>query len=84
MAKAHAKQVADEYVRLGWSLGHEFPGSGDDEPYEYCLEWLREGEPVSVDWSKVRDRHTVAEQSGSSEPRDDIPFPGSAPEPQGR
>lgn len=84
MAKAHSKQVADEYQRLAWSLRHEFRGPGDGEAYEYFFEWLREGEPVSVDWSKFRDRHTGAEQTGSSEPRDDIPLPSAAPEALGR
>jgi hypothetical protein len=52
MAKAHSKQVADEYLRLGWTLRTEFRVEGDEEPYEYFFEWLREDEPVSIDWSK--------------------------------
>jgi hypothetical protein len=56
MAKAHSKLVADEYVRLGWTLRREFQEPGDDEPYEYLLEWLREGDPMSIDFSKFTER----------------------------
>ena len=54
-AKAHSKRVADEYLRLGWTLRHEFHVEPDEEPYEYFFEWDKEGEPVSPDWSKLGD-----------------------------
>ena len=38
MAKAHSIQHANEYVRLGWTLKHEFQAAGDVEPYEYYFE----------------------------------------------
>ena len=60
MAKAHSKQVADEYLRLGWTLRTEFRAEGDDEPYEYFFEWLREDKPVSIDWSKFTHGHNAA------------------------
>jgi len=56
MAKAHSKLVADEYVRLGWTLRREFQEPGDDEPYEYLLEWLRQGDPMTIDFSKFTER----------------------------
>lgn len=59
MAKAHSKQVADEYLRLGWTLRREFRNPADAEPYEYFFEWLREDEPVSIDWSRFRDGHNA-------------------------
>lgn len=56
LAKAHSKRVADEYIRLGWTVRDQFFAEGVDEPYEYLLEWKREGEPVSVDWDEFRKR----------------------------
>jgi hypothetical protein len=60
MAKAHSKQVADEYLRLGWTLRTQFRETDNDERYEYFFEWLREDDPVSIDWSKFRDGHKAA------------------------
>ena len=60
MAKAHAKRVADEYLRLGWTLCTEFRAPGGIEPYEYLFEWLREDEPASIDWSKFRGENHAA------------------------
>jgi hypothetical protein len=45
-AKVHSQVRADEYQRLGWILRKEFRDQVDEEPYEYLLEWAREGEPV--------------------------------------
>ena len=44
--KAHSKTVADELLRLGWTLSNEFREPGDKEPYEYLFEWLRVDAPV--------------------------------------
>jgi hypothetical protein len=44
-AKAHSQLVADEYVRLGWTLRKELREPEDDEPYEYLFEWCNEDEP---------------------------------------
>jgi hypothetical protein len=49
LAKVHSKALADEYVRLGWTLRKELRAPGLGEPYEYLLEWLREGEPPDMD-----------------------------------
>jgi hypothetical protein len=46
LGKAHSAQMAEEFVRLGWPLKHEFRADGDDEPYEYVFEWLADGEAV--------------------------------------
>lgn len=50
MAKAHSKQVAEEYLRLGWTLEKEFYTEGAEEPYEYLLVWNGIEEPPQVDW----------------------------------
>ncbi len=60
MAKAHSKKVAEEYLRLGWTLRTEFRGPGDNEPCEYFFEWLQEDEPVSIDWNKFCDGDNAA------------------------
>jgi hypothetical protein len=44
-AKACSQKIADEYVRLGWTLRHEFRVPGDNQPYEYLLEWRQGTEP---------------------------------------
>jgi hypothetical protein len=31
--------MAEEFIRLRWTLKQEFRANGDDEPYEYMLEW---------------------------------------------
>jgi len=46
LAKAHSSLIADLYVQAGWTIKTEFRVAGDDEPYEYLLEWPYEGEPV--------------------------------------
>ena len=56
MAKAHSKLVADEYIRLGWTLRHKFYGRGDVEPYEYFFVWEGPGEPVGIDWKEFAAR----------------------------
>ena len=38
----HARQDADLYVKLGWTLTH----ASDARPQEYVLEWQGLGEPV--------------------------------------
>jgi hypothetical protein len=51
--KAHAKVIADELMRVGWTLRHEFRADGSEEPYEYIFEWIGAGEPVAIDPSKL-------------------------------
>jgi hypothetical protein len=46
LAKAHSAQMAEEYIRLGWLLRHEFRANGDDELYEYLFEWQAEGDAI--------------------------------------
>ena len=52
MTKAHSQLVADEYLRLGWTLHSEFHAEGDNEPYEYLLVWNHAEEPPAIDWDK--------------------------------
>jgi hypothetical protein len=49
-AKAHSKLVANEYLRLGWTLRRKFYAKGDEEPYEYFFSWDGDGDPVGIDW----------------------------------
>jgi hypothetical protein len=56
IAKAHSKLVADEYLRLGWTLRHQFIARGDEEPYEYFFSWDKEGDPVNIDWAEFSRR----------------------------
>jgi hypothetical protein len=56
LAKAHSKLVADEYLRLGWTLRHQFYEKGDGEPYEYLFAWVGEGDPVGIDWAEFSRR----------------------------
>jgi len=60
MAKAHSKQVADEYLRLGWTLCSESRVPGYDEPAEYYFEWQRTDEPISIDWIEFNRKHEPA------------------------
>jgi hypothetical protein len=53
MAKAHSRPVADEYLRLGWTLQSEFYAEGDEEPSEYLLTWDHSEEPLSIDWESL-------------------------------
>jgi hypothetical protein len=53
IAKAHSSFVAGIYLRLGWTLVHEFFVEGDDEPYEYLLKWDRPEEPPDIDWGAL-------------------------------
>ena len=46
LGKCHSAQMAEEFIRLGWTLKHEFYANGDDEPYEYLFEWCAAGEPI--------------------------------------
>jgi hypothetical protein len=46
LAKAHSRRLADEYVRLGWTLQKEFYAEGGNEPCEYLLVWNRPGRPA--------------------------------------
>lgn len=55
LGKAHSTQLANEYIRLGWTLKYEFRAEGDSEPYEYVFEWNGPGEaaypsPQSSEW----------------------------------
>jgi len=46
LAKADSSVIADLYVKAGWVVRTEFRVAGDDEPYEYILEWPSDGDPV--------------------------------------
>ena len=39
--------MAEEFIRVGWTLKREFYAEGDDEPCEYFFEWQGLGDPVS-------------------------------------
>lgn len=56
MAKAHSRQVAEEYLRLGWTLEKEFYTEGVEEPTEYLLTWKSSEEPPEVDWENFRSK----------------------------
>ena len=45
-AKAHSQQMADEYLRLGWFLTHEFRAAEGEEPYEFVFVWRELGQPA--------------------------------------
>jgi hypothetical protein len=48
LGKAHSKMHADEYLRLGWTLKHEFfAEEAPEEPYEYIFSWDRDTDPIS-------------------------------------
>lgn len=49
-AKLHSKQVADEYVALGWRVTNEFWTAGYEEPYEIIVVWPGPGEPMWPEW----------------------------------
>jgi len=51
MVKAHSRLVADEYIRLGWTLQKEFYADGSEEPYEYFFVWNHAEEPAHIDWA---------------------------------
>ena len=53
LAKVHSKALADEYVRLGWTMRKELRTPGLGEPYEYLLEWLHQGEPPAIGQRKL-------------------------------
>ena len=44
-AKVHSQALAAEYVRRGWTVRKQFRKAGDEEAYEYLLEWLHDDEP---------------------------------------
>lgn len=54
MAKAHSRLVAEEYLRLGWTLKKEFYAEGHEEPCEYFFTWDRVEEPPLIDWGNFR------------------------------
>jgi hypothetical protein len=60
LAKAHSQLVADEYVRLGWTLCTEFRAPGVDEPYEFLLEWRGPEDPAYIDWDEFNRKHNAA------------------------
>lgn len=59
-AKAHSRQVADEYLRLGWTLCSVSGVEGCDEPAEYYFEWQRDDEPISIDWMEFKRKQEPA------------------------
>jgi hypothetical protein len=50
LAKVHATEMAKEFIRLGWTVKYQFQNDGKDEPYEYVLEWLRDGNSIYPPW----------------------------------
>jgi len=48
VVRTESKATADEYLRLGWTLKHEFDDSDHDESSVYLLEWLGAGDPVHI------------------------------------
>ena len=75
--KAHAQVVADELVKLGWILRHEFRADRDEEPYEFILEWLGSDEPPAIDTSRfsspisAKKKEPNSESSVSQQPTQD-------------
>lgn len=59
LAKVHSQLFADEYVRAGWTLKHEFFGADDSQPYEYILSWDQPTEPVIPE--KIQEMNREAE-----------------------
>jgi hypothetical protein len=49
LGKAHSAKMAEEFIRLGWTLKHEFRANSDEEPYEYLFEWQAAGDAVYPD-----------------------------------
>src|SRR6185503_9912318 len=49
--QTESKPVADEYLRLGWTLIREFDGAAHGESSSYLLEWLRDGKTVRINAS---------------------------------
>jgi hypothetical protein len=47
-AKAHRKEVAGQYLELGWTLVSKFADGEIDEPYEYVFRWDHQSEPKHV------------------------------------
>ena len=58
--QTESKTVADEYLRLGWTLIREFDGAAHGESPVYLLEWLRDGKPVRIDATKFSKRNAHA------------------------
>lgn len=48
LAKAHGREVADQYLELGWTLVSQFTDSQSDEPYEYLFRWYHDADPEYV------------------------------------
>lgn len=48
LAKAHRKEVADQYQKLGWTLVSQLTDGVSDEPYEYLFRWDHEADPKYV------------------------------------
>ena len=48
LAKAHRKEVADQYLKLGWTLVSQFTDGESDEPYEYLFRWDHQSDPRYV------------------------------------
>jgi hypothetical protein len=42
----HSEGHADALIRAGWRLRTMLRAPGDEEPYEYVLEWPHESEPA--------------------------------------
>ena len=51
--QTESKAVADEYLRLGWTLKREWDGAEHGESTVYLLEWLHEGKPLRLNARKL-------------------------------
>jgi hypothetical protein len=51
-AQLHSSYAANLYVHAGWVVRKEFRDRDDEEPYEYILEGIRDGDPIRPDLSK--------------------------------
>lgn len=51
--QTESRIIADEYLRLGWTLTRKFDGSSHGEATFYLLEWLGDGDPVRIDLRKI-------------------------------
>jgi hypothetical protein len=55
VAKARSKLVAEEYLRLGWTLIREFSWPSGSPSRQYLFEWRHKGKPVRIDPKRFGD-----------------------------
>jgi hypothetical protein len=51
-----SKALAEEYVRVGWTLKQDVHDSATGKPIVYCIEWLRDSKPArpTIDPTKFK------------------------------